>query len=128
MNPKEFDWDDSQQVTVTNPTAKNFKFKVYNKEYEVKSGQTVKMPGYHAMLFVHGLAMVMSQDDNVFSSMIDEEFRQSYYNKLIVGRDEMMQTIEPEQFDDHNEETEESEVKTPVKRGRRPKSQVDSTE
>jgi hypothetical protein len=94
MDPKEFDWNETQQVTVTNPTKNDYRFKVFNKDYEVKAGRTARMPGYHAMLFVDGLAKLMAQEDKKFANMIDPELRKEYHDKIIVGADPVMQDID----------------------------------
>jgi hypothetical protein len=94
MNPKEFDWREDQQVTVTNPTAADFLFQGVNKKFVVKAGQTVKLNGYVAMLFVYKLAIQMAQNDGQFINFIDEDFRKKYYDKLVVGVDEDVQIVD----------------------------------
>lgn len=98
MNPKDFSWGESQQVTVVNPTKDDFRFKAHNKEYEVKSGQTVKMAGWIGWLYVYGLACKMAQEAGDFIHWNEEGFRQTYYDKLIVGADNVLQevVVEPE--------------------------------
>lgn len=93
MNPKDFDWDDSQQVTVTNPTGELFKFKVHNKDYEVGAGATVKMPGFMAWVYVYGIASQICQADKLFSRWNEEGFRKQYYDRVFVGADEVMQQV-----------------------------------
>lgn len=96
MNPKEFSWTEDQQVTVTNPTQKDFKFKVHSKGYEVKAGETVKMPGYIAWQYVHSLAFQMIQDDGEVVRWNEEGFRKQYHDQIVVGTDELIQKIEEE--------------------------------
>lgn len=109
MNPDDFSWTEEQSVTVTNPTSQPFKFMVHSKEYEVGAGQTAKMPGYIAWMYVYGLASQLSQADGNWSRWNEEGFRQEYYGKVVVGADAVVQTIEVEPaplvqtFDDEEE-------------------------
>lgn len=120
MNPKEFDWAEDQQVTVINPTKDDYRFKVHNKDYMVKAGQKAKMPGYIAWVYVYGLASIMAQNTNVqkiesgkvsdFQHWNEEGFRKTYFDKLVMEREEVVQTVEVEDeplvdtFDDYSEE------------------------
>jgi len=115
MDPKEFSWTEDQQVTVTNPTTETYKFKVHNKEYELGAGQTAKMPGYIAWVYVYGLSTQIAQAENVFNRWNEEDFRQSFYERLVVGTDNLIQKVvvesEPEVTvlgDDEEEGEEES--------------------
>jgi hypothetical protein len=112
MNPKEFGWDESQQVTVTNPTGKDYRFKVHNKDYEVKAGQTVKMPGFIAWVYVYGLSTQIAQDENKFSHWNEEGFRQQYYTRLTQDVDNVIQVVEtePETFEEDGEEMADDEA------------------
>jgi hypothetical protein len=96
MNPKEFSWTEDQQVTVTNPTSENYKFKVHGKEYELGAGRTAKMPGFMAWVYVYGLASQLAQADGVFNRWNEEGFRQEYYERLVAGYDALVQTVEVE--------------------------------
>ena len=93
MKPTEFSWTEDQQVTVTNPTADTYRFKVHNKDYELGAGQTAKMPGYIAWVYVYGLATQLAQADGKFSSWNEEGFRQQYYEKLVAGADPIVQQV-----------------------------------
>lgn len=96
MDPKDFSWTEDQSVTVTNPTANPYKFMVHSKEYQLGAGQTAKMPGYIAWLYVYGLATQLAQADGKWSRWNEEEFRQEYYQKLIAGVAPLVETIEVE--------------------------------
>lgn len=93
MNPKEFDWSEDQPVTVINPTGQDYQFQVHSKPYIVKAGQTVKMPGFMAWLFVYGLASQMAQDAGEFLHWNEEGFRKKFYDKLVVGTDQILAPI-----------------------------------
>jgi hypothetical protein len=97
MNPKEFGWTEDQQVTVVNPTKDDFTFKVYNKDYIVEAGRMAKMPGYIAWMFVYKLSTKMAVDNGDFIHWNEEGFRKTYYDKLVVGIDDIVQnvTVEP---------------------------------
>lgn len=106
MDPKEFSWEESQQVTVTNPTKDTYKFKVHSKDYEMKAGETAKMPGFIAWVYVYGLAQQMATNSNVgkdkngnrvddFNHWNEEGFRKQYYDKIIVGADDIIERIVP---------------------------------
>lgn len=105
MDPKEFDWQESQQVTVTNPTDEAYTFKVHGNSYSVSAGQTVKMPGFVAWVYVYGLSVRIAQSTNVvedkngnktsdFQHWNEEGFRKQYFDKLVVEREPVMQVIE----------------------------------
>lgn len=94
MNPKEFSWTEDQQVTVANPTSKDFTFRVHNKEYQVGAGKTAKMPGYMAWVYVYNQAVEKAQADKIFSRWNEEELRKEYYEKFVVGSDPVLQVQE----------------------------------
>lgn len=128
MNPKDFTWKQDQQVTVTNPTENDFKFKVHSKEYLVGAGQTAKMPGYIAWVYVHKLATQMAQKDNAFIHWNEEGFRQKYYEKIAVGADDIVQSFTPEpQVEPLSDTVEETSTESSVKpmRARRGQSSND---
>lgn len=132
MNPKEFGWEESQQVTVTNPTEKDYRFKVYNKDYEVKAGQTVKMPGFIAWVYVYGLACQMAQENNDFIHWNEEGFRARYYAKVAQSAADTLEVIETEQeadtetFEEEDDAAQASSTE-PVKRrrARRPRTEIE---
>lgn len=117
MNPKEFGWEESQQVTVVNPTEDDFKFKVHNMDYEVKAGARVKMPGYIAWVYVYNMATKLCQEDGNFNRWNEENYRPTYFKKVAVGADSLLQEIveEPKAVVFETEE--------PKKIGRPPKAQ-----
>lgn len=123
MNPKEFSWEEDQTVTVTNPTGSDYPFKVHNKDYMVKGGQTVKMPGYIAWVYVYGLASLLAQADKQFSRWNEEGFRNQYYDQVVIGADDVVQEVvvqpqvEAVTFDEPNET-----VKPEARRGRPPRA------
>lgn len=93
MNPKEFWWKEDQQVTVRNVTEKDFNFLVHSKSYSVAAGQMVKMPGYIAWVFVYKLASQLAQEANDALHWNEEGFRKKYFEKLVVGVDDVVQEI-----------------------------------
>lgn len=121
MNPSEFSWKEDQQVTVTNPTPDDFRFKVHNKEYMLEAGRTAKMPGYIAWMYVYNQAVKAAQADDKFSSWNEEGFRQTYFDKFVAGVDNQIQLVEQEPepeiqtFDNPEETKKQSEA---PKRGR----------
>lgn len=121
MNPKEFKWSEDQQVTVVNPTKDDFKFMVHSKEYVIGAGRTAKMPGYIAWMYVYKLATKMAINAGDFNRWNEEGFRNKYYDKLVAGTDEVVQTVEldpvVETFDEEPVEsnaTESSNIKPMV--------------
>ena len=96
MNPKEFSWSADQQVTVVNPTKSDFKFMVHSKEYVVGAGRMAKMPGYIAWVYVNKLATKQATEKGDFIRWNEEGFRKTYYDKLFVGADDIVQTVEIE--------------------------------
>lgn len=96
MNPKDFGWSEDQQVTVTNPTSEKLQFKVHSKDYEIPAGRTLKMPGYIAWVAVYNLAVRMAQADGKFDEWNDEPVRKGYYEKFVVGMDNLVQEVELE--------------------------------
>lgn len=96
MNPKDFKWTEDQPVTVTNPTSEDFTWKVYGKDYMVQAGKTAKMAGFIAWLYVYNQAVKAAQADDKFAQWNDEGFRSEYYDRFVVGVDELVQVIEAE--------------------------------
>lgn len=94
MNPADFSWKEDQQITVTNPTSEDFKFKVHNKDYILEAGKTAKMPGYIAWMYVYGQSTKMAQADREFNRWNEEGFRQQYYDKFVAGVDNLVQVVE----------------------------------
>lgn len=94
MNPKEFKWSEDQQVTVVNPTKDDFKFQVHSKEYVVEAGRMAKMPGYIAWMYVYKLATKMATEAGDFIRWNEEGFRDTYYDKLVAGTDDLIQKVE----------------------------------
>ena len=96
MNPKEFSWTEDQQVTVTNPTDKDFTWQVHGKSYQLGAGKTAKMPGFIAWLYVYNQSIMAAQKDGEFTRWNEEGFRNKYYEKFFVGADELIQVVESE--------------------------------
>lgn len=96
MRPDEFSWKEDQQVTVTNPTADDFTWKVHGKEYRLDSGKTAKMPGFIAWLYVYNQAVKAAEADGVWTRWNEEGFRQTYYERFVAGVDELVQVVENE--------------------------------
>lgn len=94
MDPKEFNWTEDQQVTVTNPTADVYNFQVHGKAYQLGSGKTAKMAGYIAWVYVYGMAGKLCQEAGEWARWNEENFRKEYYDKVVVGADETVQTVE----------------------------------
>lgn len=69
---------------------------VHGKKYRVEAGQTAKMPGYIAWLYVYGLASQLCQDEKQFARWNEEGFRQTYYDQVVVGADAAFQAVTPE--------------------------------
>lgn len=115
MDPKEFTWTEDQQITVTNPTAEDFKWMVHSKQYELKAGQSAKMPGYIAWLYVYNQSVKMAQAEGSFNRWNEEGFRTTLYERFVAGVDDLVQAVvtpEPELvevLDEPEEEVEESE-------------------
>lgn len=121
MNPKDFSWAEDQQVTVTNPTSEDFKFKVHGKDYMLSAGKTAKMPGFIAWKYVYDQSVKAAQADGKFTSWNDEGFKQTYFEKFVAGVDELVQIVEEEPEPDvHTFEEPEPDVSEPPKahRGR----------
>lgn len=93
MDPKEFNWKAEQQVVVTNPTSKNFRFQVHSKWYEVGSAQTVKMPGFIAWSYVYKMAVGMAITDKNFKKWNEDGVHQTYYDKIVVSVEEVIQQV-----------------------------------
>lgn len=112
MNPKEFPWTEDQQVTVTNPTADTYNYKVHNKEYSIGPGETQKMPGFMAWVYVYGLSTQIAQAEDVFSRWNEEGFRKEFYDRLVVGADNLIQAVEVEKpvIEPVEDEPEDSQV------------------
>lgn len=115
MNPDEFSWTEDQRVTVTNPTAVPFKWRVHSKEYELGAGQTATMPGYIAWVYVYNQSVRQAQEDGVFNRWNEEDFRPTYYDKFVSGADELIQKVEVQEplvqtLDEPVDDTSDSDV------------------
>lgn len=119
MSPKDFWWDESQQVTVVNPTDKDYRFKVHNKDYQVGAGERVRMPGYIAWVYVYGMSTQLCQADNNFNRWNEEGYRRTYYEKVAESTDDLIQAVEPEVKAETF--TPEVPVEEPKRMGRPPK-------
>jgi hypothetical protein len=96
MNPLEFDWTDSQQVTITNPTAEDHIWKVYGKEYRLPAGRSAQVPGYIAWIYVYNMAAMAAQADKKWDRWNEIEVRKDYFAKFVVGIQPIIQEIELE--------------------------------
>lgn len=96
MNPKEFNWQADDQVTVVNPTDETFRFQVHSKLYEVAAGQKARMPGYIAWLYCYKMAQQLITADGQLQHWNDEGFRNKYYNRLVQGTENTIQAIQDE--------------------------------
>jgi hypothetical protein len=125
MNPKEFGWTEYQQVTVTNPTSEDFRFKVHGKDYMLAAGRTAKMPGFIAWLYVYGQSVKMAQADGAWPRWNEEGFRKTYFDKFMVGVDELISTGEEEPEPEVRTfgEEPETEEEPKAKRGRPARAQ-----
>ena len=89
----QFGWSEDQQVTVTNPTAEDHMFMVHGKQYIVPKGKTVKMAGYIAWIYVYEMGLKLCQQDDNFIHWNDEGYRQQYYDKVVIAKDDPVQEI-----------------------------------
>jgi hypothetical protein len=126
MDPKDFGWAEDQQVTVTNPTDKAYPFKVHSKEYEVKAGETVRMPGYIAWVYVYGITSQMCQAAGEFNRWNEEGFKQTYFTMVVVGADDVIEKVvvepkvEPLEAEEEEEEATGGKKQPRQRRGRTP--------
>lgn len=93
MNPKDFDWAENQQVTVTNPTAEPFTWQVHGKEYSLGPGLSASMPGYLAWVYVYNQATKMAQADKKFDQWNDIPVRKEYFAKFVAGVQPIIQEV-----------------------------------
>jgi hypothetical protein len=94
MNPKDFSWSEDQRVVVTNPTDKDYNFKVHNKDYTVKAGGSVKMPGFIAWKYVYDMAAQSAQDDGDFVNWGVEGVRKQHFEKFVTSIEDTVQQVE----------------------------------
>lgn len=122
MNPKEFDWSESQQITVTNPNADVFIWQVHGKEYSLEAGQSASMPGYLAWIYVYNQACKKAQEDNMWNRWNEEEIRKEYYQKFVAGVQPIMKVVEieksPVEVLDDDTEGDVDPLKSGPRRGR----------
>lgn len=90
MNPKDFEWTEEQQVTVTNPTAERFTWQVHGKEYSLEGGQAASMPGYLAWVYVYGQACLAAQAEKMWDQWNDLPIRKEFYARFVAGVQPLM--------------------------------------
>lgn len=92
MKPNDFWWGADQQVTVQNATGELHTFQVHAKTYQLQPGEVAKMPGYMAWVCVYELAAKLAAAAGSYEvKWIDPETRTRYYEKVVVGVDELVQ-------------------------------------
>lgn len=96
MNPKDFDWTEAQQVTVTNPTSEPFIWQVHGKQYTLEAGQSASMPGYLAWVYVYGQSTKMAQEDKRWGEWNDIPVRKEYFAKFVAGVQPIIRTVQIE--------------------------------
>jgi hypothetical protein len=100
MDPTQFPWQEDYQVTVKNPTDKDYTFQVHGKYYKVSKGKAARMAGYIAWIYVYNMACMLAQNDNQFEHWNEEGFRAKYFEKVYLKYDAPVQeTIEEEPVD-----------------------------
>lgn len=74
------------QVTVKNPTNKDFLFSWNSKQYKVLAGKVARIPGYMAEHYVKELTneMIQRQGEKAEKHLMDENYRKPYYDRIVV--------------------------------------------
>ena len=98
----QLDYKETDIVEVINPTTEDFYYTVGNTksvsngisreqshtvdEYVVKAGETVKLEGFKADLYIKKMVDKMLQDDNKTLSLNVNEIRKPYEEKVYIGK------------------------------------------
>lgn len=79
----------TDQVTVRNPTNKDFVFSWDKKNIGVRAGGTRTLPGYLAEQYVKDFTNLMMQQDGKRENILMDTARRPYYDKLVVSVDHL---------------------------------------
>lgn len=102
---EKYNFDNLKMVTVLNPTPNDFTFaitmetsvdisngqmKSETREYVVKAGDKMRLPGVAANLYLDQLSKLMAQEEDRFSLYPDFAERAKYYDDLIIEVEDML--------------------------------------
>lgn len=135
MEEKEFNdkywFSNTKVVTVVNPRTEDFIFQSTNdvgidtatgkmksetRQYRVVHGSEERFPGPIANLYLDQMTKMLAQDDDKIQFLIDFALKSQYYDDLIVGVEDLINTYQshPAYLDRSNE------VETPVDEPEKP--------
>jgi hypothetical protein len=96
-------------ITVTNPRTEDYKFqtvvqtgmdmttgrmKEEPRQYRVKAGESERFPGPIANIYLDQMTKLVAQDEEKIHFLIDFSLKAEYYEKLIVSKEDLIQTYE----------------------------------
>jgi len=102
---EKYNYDNLKMVTVVNPTSDDFTFditmetsvdisngqmKSETRQYVVKAGDKLRLPGVAANLYLDQMAKKIAQDEDRFSLYPDFAERAKYYDDLIIDVDDLL--------------------------------------
>lgn len=94
-------------ITVVNPRSEDYvfqatsdvgvdtatgKMKTEARKYRVKAGEHERFPGPIANMYLDQMSKLIAQDEEKFQFMIDFSLKAQYYDDLIVGVEDLMNT------------------------------------
>lgn len=114
MEEKEFNdkywFSNTKIVTVNNPRSEDYifqatsdvgidtatgKMKTEARTYRVRKGEHERFPGPIANMYLDQMSKLIAQDDDKIQFMIDFKLKAEYYDDLIVGIEDLINTFQP---------------------------------
>lgn len=96
----------TQIITVVNPRDEDYKFTMVvdtglnaltgkpgteSRKYMVKAGDNQRFPGTIANMYLDQMTRLVAQDEDKIQHLIDFALRAEYYDKLIAGKEDLIQ-------------------------------------
>lgn len=125
---EKYNYDNLKMVTVLNPNSEDFPFSITmetsvdisngqmkseTREYVVKAGEKMRLPGVAANLYLDQMSKLIAQQEDRFSLYPDFAERAKYYDDLIIEVEDLLGAFQ--NLPQYEEQTEEKEaiVETP---------------
>jgi hypothetical protein len=93
VNPRDEDFV-FQSTIETGIDITTGKMRTESRKYRVAAGASEKFPGTVANIYLDQVSKLIAQDDDKIQFIIDFALRAQYYDKLIVGVDDILNTYQ----------------------------------
>ena len=105
VNLSRYRFDNYKMVTVINPRKEDYNFLVEGRPYSIKAGSKKRFPGQIANVYIDHMIKLVAQDEKKIQFLVDPALREKYYQKLIIGVDDLIDPTMPDSkpyLDDDN--------------------------